>query len=43
MPINRYLRPLLPLARWQSVDGAWKFLFDEELDRRAPGQIDEWS
>src|SRR3989337_1375253 len=42
MPVNRYPRPLLRRARWQSLNGPWLFLFDDELRYRAPGDIDEW-
>ncbi|MET0534535.1 MAG: glycoside hydrolase family 2 TIM barrel-domain containing protein [Steroidobacter sp.] len=42
MSVNRYPRPLLRRSQWQSLNGSWKFLFDDEMRHRAPEDVGEW-
>lgn len=42
MSVNRYPRPLLRRSQWQSLNGPWRFLFDDEMRHRSPRDIDEW-
>jgi beta-galactosidase/beta-glucuronidase len=42
MPVDRYPRPLLRRSQWQSLNGPWRFLFDDEARYRAPADIDAW-
>ena len=37
-----YPRPLLQRAHWQSLDGPWQFLFDDEARHEHPDQIKQW-
>jgi len=38
-----YPRPQLRRASWISLDGPWRFKYDDELRHRVPGDIGEWS
>src|SRR5687768_4380716 len=42
MSLNRYPRPLLRRDRWQSLNGPWRFVFDDEMRYRAPDEIRDW-
>jgi beta-galactosidase/beta-glucuronidase len=42
MPVNKYPRPLLRRVQWLSLNGPWRFLFDDEMRHRAPSGIDCW-
>jgi beta-galactosidase/beta-glucuronidase len=42
MSVNRYPRPLLRRSQWQSLNGPWRFLFDDEMRHRLPRDIGEW-
>ena len=37
-----YPRPQLERAEWTSLNGTWRFLFDDEASITGPGQITEW-
>ena len=37
-----YPRPQLRRAEWTSLDGPWRFRFDDERRFSAPGQIQDW-
>lgn len=39
---NFHPRPQLVRDHWQSLDGQWKFLFDDEKRFSSPGDIKEW-
>ena len=42
MSINRYPRPLLRRAEWSSLNGPWRFVFDDEMHFRSPADIQHW-
>ncbi|HEX2200373.1 MAG TPA: glycoside hydrolase family 2 TIM barrel-domain containing protein [Burkholderiales bacterium] len=42
MTQDAYPRPQLERARWQSLDGAWRFLFDDARRFRRPWDIRDW-
>ena len=37
-----YPRPQLRRTQWLSLDGPWRFAFDDQLRYGAPGQIEHW-
>src|SRR4051794_23795487 len=37
-----YPRPQLRRREWLSLDGEWKFAFDDELRHRVPSSIKHW-
>jgi hypothetical protein len=37
-----YPRPQLVREHWMSLNGAWRFIFDEERKFRQPSDISEW-
>jgi beta-galactosidase/beta-glucuronidase len=37
-----YPRPQLRRAYWTSLDGPWRFCFDDERRFSSPGQIEHW-
>ncbi|HEU4708233.1 MAG TPA: glycoside hydrolase family 2 TIM barrel-domain containing protein [Methylophilaceae bacterium] len=39
---HAYPRPQLVRKHWQSLNGAWKFRFDNELKYRHPTEIPDW-
>jgi len=39
---HAYPRPQLERADWQSLDGAWRFLYDDAKRYRGPGDIEAW-
>jgi beta-galactosidase/beta-glucuronidase len=39
---SHYPRPLLRRTHWQSLDGPWRFSFDDELRWRSPRDIAGW-
>jgi len=39
---DRYPRPQLRRADWLSLNGPWRFRFDDEMRFRLPRHIDEW-
>ena len=41
--LHGYPRPQLQRAQWQSLDGPWRFLFDDDKRYRRPGDIGTWS
>ena len=42
MAAAAYPRPQLQRPQWQSLDGEWDFLFDDELRFRDPAEIEHW-
>jgi beta-galactosidase/beta-glucuronidase len=42
MSASAYPRPQLRRAQWLSLNGRWRFAFDDEVRYSRPGQIDEW-
>jgi beta-galactosidase/beta-glucuronidase len=40
--MHAYPRPQLERPSWQSLDGRWRFLFDDERRYRRPHHIHEW-
>lgn len=42
MSDHRYPRPLLRRAHWTSLNGAWRFAFDDDLRYRSPAEVSEW-
>jgi beta-galactosidase/beta-glucuronidase len=42
MTDNAYPRPQLRRSNWQSLNGPWRFTFDNELRFRVPRDITEW-
>ena len=44
MPTTRtpYPRPLLVREHWQSLNGRWKFFFDDERRFESPREVTEW-
>jgi beta-galactosidase/beta-glucuronidase len=42
MSASAYPRPQLRRAQWLSLNGPWRFAFDDELRYSRPGQINEW-
>lgn len=41
-PAHAYPRPQLVREQWQSLDGPWRFFFDDERRYRRPWDISEW-
>ena len=41
MAAAAYPRPQLQRPQWQSLDGEWDFLFDDELRFRDPAQLQQ--
>lgn len=39
---HEYPRPQLRRAHWLSLNGAWRFTWDDELRHRLPADIDHW-
>jgi beta-galactosidase/beta-glucuronidase len=39
---HEYPRPQLRRAQWQSLNGTWKFTYDDELRYRVPADIASW-
>lgn len=37
-----YPRPQLRRRRWMSLDGPWRFAFDDEMRHRVPSEISQW-
>ena len=37
-----YPRPQLQRAQWTSLNGAWRFRYDDRAELRAPASIDHW-
>jgi beta-galactosidase/beta-glucuronidase len=42
MPDRGYPRPQLRRARWMTLDGPWRFRYDDELRYRTPREITDW-
>jgi len=42
MPVSAYPRPQLRRAQWLSLNGPWRFAFDNELRYAAPADIEKW-
>ncbi|MBD1867372.1 glycoside hydrolase family 2 [Cyanobacteria bacterium FACHB-471] len=42
-PLQGYPRPQLQRLHWLSLDGPWKFMFDDEGQYTKPDQISSWS
>lgn len=42
MTRHAYPRPQLHRAQWQSLDGAWRFAYDDAGAWRLPSDVDEW-
>ena len=38
-----YPRPQLRRAKWLSLDGPWRFAFDDEMRWRIPQDVREWT
>ncbi|MBW4577132.1 MAG: glycoside hydrolase family 2 [Aphanothece sp. CMT-3BRIN-NPC111] len=43
VPATAYPRPQLQRSNWKSLNGLWKFAFDDEGRCVRPGDIDEWT
>ncbi len=42
MSVTRYPRPQLRRDQWQSLNGPWRFSFDDELRYRVPRDLGAW-
>jgi beta-galactosidase/beta-glucuronidase len=42
MSVHGYPRPQLRRTHWTSLDGPWRFKYDDELRYRLPGEVGEW-
>ncbi|MFO1455963.1 MAG: glycoside hydrolase family 2 TIM barrel-domain containing protein [Steroidobacteraceae bacterium] len=41
-PVREYPRPQLRRSAWHSLDGRWRFAWDDQMRHRAPAEVAEW-
>ena len=38
-PVREYPRPQLRRSAWHSLDGRWRFAWDDQMRHRAPAEV----